>query len=119
MKITNNLRKVTLKMDKGAVTGRMGLGWMAESMKHFGLKKMVADERGGKKRSNREKGAYEKIMTGAMMMVAGGECLEDVENLRVDRGLLESLGWEEKVCADTMINFIGKDENYLVNGQWR
>ena len=40
-------------------------------------------------------------------MVSGGQRLEDVENLRVDTGLLESLGWEEMVCADTMINFIG------------
>jgi hypothetical protein len=111
MKIANNLRKVELKMDKGAVTGRMGLGWMAESMKHFGLKKIISDEYGNDKRSNREKDAYEKIMTGVMMMACGGNRLEDVENLRVDQGLLDSLGWEEMVCADTMINFIGDKKN--------
>jgi DDE family transposase len=107
MKIANNLYKVELKKSEEAVTGKIGLGWMAESMRHFGLRKIVSDEHKGEKRSNRQKDAYEKIMTGAMMMVAGGERLEDVENLRVDMGLLESLGWEEMVCADTMINFIG------------
>lgn len=111
MKIANNLYKVTLKMDKGAVTGRMGLGWMAEAMKHFGFKKMISDEYGNNKRSNRQKEAYEKIMAGVMMMACGGSRLEDVENLRVDQGLLDSLGWEEMVCADTVINFIGDKRN--------
>lgn len=115
MKITNNLRKVTLKMDQEAVTGRMGLGWLVEGMNHFGIKKMISDEYGDKKGSNREKGAHEKIMTGAMMMVCGGSRLEDVEHLRVDQGLLDSLGWEEMVCADTMINFIGERRNNAKN----
>jgi hypothetical protein len=111
MKITNNLRRVELKKSEEAVTGRMGLGWMAESLRHFGFKKLVIDEFLSKKRSNREKGAYEKILTGVMMMAAGGERLEDVENLRADRGLLDSLGWEDMICADTMINFIAERRN--------
>lgn len=115
MRIANNLCKVTLKKGEEAVTGRMGLGWVAESLRHFGLKKMVVDEHGGPKRSNREKGAYEKILTGAMMMVSGGERLEDVENLRADKGLLESLGWDEMICADTMINFIEDRRNNAKN----
>lgn len=107
MRITNNLCRVTLKKGEEAVTGRIGLGWMAESARHFGLKKMIHDEHGEEKRSNREKETYEKVLTGVMMMVSGGERLEDVENLRTDKGLLESLGWEGMVCADTMLNFIG------------
>jgi hypothetical protein len=111
MKIANNLFRVTLKKSEEAVTGRMGLGWMVESLRHFGLKKLIVDEHRGKKNSNREKDAYEKIMAGVMMMVSGGERLEDVENLRADKGLLESLGWEEMICADTMINFIEDRRN--------
>lgn len=111
MKVTNNLCRVTLKKSEEAVTGRIGLGWMVESLRHFGLKKIVSDEHRQEKRSNREKGAYEKIMTGVMMMASGGERLEDVENLRADQGLLESLGWTEMICADTMINFIGDRRN--------
>lgn len=49
------------------------------------------------------------------MMVSGGERLEDVENLRADKGLLESLGWDEMVCADTMINFIEDRRNNARN----
>jgi hypothetical protein len=111
MRLTINLSKVTLKKSEEAVTGRMGLGWMAESLRHFGLKELILDEHRGKKNSNREKDAYEKIMAGVMMMVSGGERLEDVENLRADKGLLESLGWEEMICADTMINFIEDRRN--------
>jgi len=115
MKITNNLYKVTLKKSEETVTGRMGLGWMVESMRHFGLRKMVIEEYGKRKSSNRQKEAYEKIVTGVMMMTSGGQRLEDVENLRVDRGLLESVGWEEMICEDTMINFIADLRNNAKN----
>ena len=111
MRITNNLCKVTLKKGEEAVTGRMGLAWMTESLRHFGLKEIIVDEHRREKRSNREKCAHEKIMTGIMMMVSGGERLEDVENLRADKGLMDSLGWKEMICADTMINFIGDRRN--------
>jgi len=70
--ITNNLSKVTLKKGEEAVTGKIGLGWMVESLRHFGLKKIIKDEYSQKKRSNREKYAYEKIMSGVMMMGFGG-----------------------------------------------
>lgn len=116
MKIANNLRRVTLKKSEEAVTGRIGLGWMVECLGHFGFKKAVFDEFRGRKRSNREKEAYEKIVTGVMMMTAGGERLEDIENLRADRGLLDSLGWDEMICADTIINFIAGRRN---NGKIR
>lgn len=106
MRLTINLHKVTIKNSEEAVTGKIGLGWMAESLRHFGLRKIIVAENRQEKKSNREKGAYEKIMTAVMMMVSGGGRLEDIENLRVDRGLLDSLGWEEMICADTVINFI-------------
>jgi hypothetical protein len=111
VRLTNNLSKVTLKKGEEAVTGRIGLGWMVESLRHFGLKKIIADEHCQEKKSNREKEAYEKMLSGIMMMASGGERLEDIENLRADRGLLDSLGWKEMVCADTVINFIGDRRN--------
>lgn len=111
MKIANNLSKVTLKKSEEGVTSRMGLVWMAESMKHFGMKKMVSVEYDGSKNSNREKSAYEKILSGTMMMASGGSRVEDVEVLRADAGLLRSLGWDDMVCADTVLNFIGSRRN--------
>ena len=106
MKIANNLSKVTLKKSEENITGRIGLGWMAQSLTHFGLKGMITNEHGERRRSNREKGAYEKIMAGVMMMVSGGERVEDVEVLRADGGLLGTMGISAMVCADTMLNFI-------------
>lgn len=106
MRLTKNLSKVTLKMSHEDVTGKMGLSWLTHSMEHFGIREMIVDEYGTKKKSNREIGPYRKIMAGAMMMVAGGERVEDVEGLRADQGLVNSLGWEGIVGADTLLNFI-------------
>jgi len=104
MKLTNNLSKVELKKSKDAVTGKMGLSWLVHAMKDFGIEKMISDEYVAG--SNREIGYFKKIMAGVMTRVAGGDRVEDVENLRVDQGLLESLGWEEIMSADTYLNLI-------------
>lgn len=104
MKLTNNLSKVELKKSEDAVTGKMGLSWLAHAMEDFGVKKIISD--GYEKGSNREIEYFRKIMTAVMARVAGGERVEDVENLRVDVGLLESLGWEEMMSADTYLNMI-------------
>ena len=114
MKLANNLSKVELKKSKDAVTGKMGLGWLVHAMNDFGVKRMISDEY--KKGSNREIEYFEKIMSAVMTRVAGGERVEDVENLRVDLGLLESLGWEEMMSADTYLNMI-KDKRS--NGKLR
>jgi len=65
--------------------------------------------------SNCEIEPWRKIMTGVMMVVAGGERVEDVEVLRKDAGLLESLGWEEINCADTQLNFTKDRRNNARN----
>ena len=114
MKLANNLSKVELKKSKDAVTGKMGLGWMTHAMSDFGVKKMIRDEY--EKGSNREIEHFKKIMSAVMARVAGGERVEDIENLRVDAGLLESLGWEEMMGADTYVNMI-KDKRS--NGKLR
>lgn len=107
MRLTVNLSKVELKMSKDRVTGKMGLSWLVHAMKDFGVKRIISDEYGDKKNSNREIEPYKKLMTGVMVLAAGGERVEDLEVLRDDGGLLESLGWEEMNCSDTMLNFVG------------
>jgi hypothetical protein len=104
MKLTNNLSKVELKKSKDAVTGKMGLSWLTHAMKDFGVEKIISDEYING--SNREIGYYKKIMSAVMTRVAGGDRVEDVENLRVDAGLLESLGWHGIMSADTYLNLI-------------
>ena len=83
----------------------MGLGFVAHCMEHFGLKKMI-DDHGSAKGSNREIGSWKKIMAGAMARIAGGERVEDIEVLRADEGLMNSVGWEEMVGADAYGNFL-------------
>lgn len=107
MRLTVNLSKVTLKKSKEDVTGKIGLSWLIHSMNHFGIEKMILDEYGDKKRSNREINAEKKIMAGVMMMASGGERVEDVEVLRADNGLVNSLGWEGIIGADTLLSFVG------------
>jgi hypothetical protein len=104
MNLTINLSKVELKKSKEAVTGKMGLSWLTHAMKDFGIEKMISDE--CKEGSNRGIGYFKKITTAVMTRVAGGGRVEDVENLRVDQGLLESLGWDEMMGADTYLNLI-------------
>lgn len=104
MRLAINLSKVELKMSHDAVTGKMGLSWLTHSMKNFGVEKIISD--GYKKKSNRETDRFKKIMSAVMTRVAGGERVEDIENLRVDRGLLESLGWEEMMNPDTYLNLL-------------
>jgi len=73
-------------------------------MKAFGAEKIISD--GYKKKSNRETDRFKKVMSAIMTRVAGGERVEDIENLRVDKGLLESLGWDEMMSPDTCLNLI-------------
>jgi len=116
MKLTNNLSKVELKMSQDAVTGKMGLSWLTHSMKAFGVEKIISD--GYRKKSNRETERFKKIMSAVMTRVAGGERVEDIKNLRVDRGLLESLGWDEIMSADTYLNLIkDKRSNARIRGE--
>lgn len=107
MKLTKKMAQVELKMSKEGVTGKIGLSWMTHCMEHFGIKKMVIDEHGDKKRSNREIEAYKKIMGGVMARVAGGDRVEDIEVLKADKGLVESLGWREIIGSDALLDFIG------------
>ncbi len=104
MKLTKKLSKVELKMSKDAVTGKMGLSWLMHSMKSFGVEKIISD--GYKKKSNRETDRFKKIMSAVMTRVGGGDRVEDIKNLRIDSGLLESLGWDEVMSPDTYLNLI-------------
>lgn len=104
MNLAINLSKVELKKSKEAVTGKMGLSWLTHAMKDFGVEKMISDEYVAG--SNREIRYFEKIMAAVMTRVAGGDRVEDVESLRVDRGLVESLGWNTIMSADTYLNLI-------------
>lgn len=102
MILNGKLDQVTLKMSKEDVTGRMGLSWIEHSMRHFGLQQMIDKRMPRESGSNREELASRKVMAGAMSLIAGGQRIEDIEVLRCDQGLLNSLGWESIVSPDTV-----------------
>jgi hypothetical protein len=104
MNLAINLSKVTLKLSKDAVTGKMGLSWLTHAMKDFGVERIINDEY--TKGSNREIDHFNKIMVAVMTRAAGGNRVQDIENLRVDAGLLKSLGWDELMSADTYLNLL-------------
>jgi hypothetical protein len=111
MRLAINLSKVEIKMSEESVTGRMGLAWVVHAMKDFGVKRLVLDEYGDRKGSNRELSPWKKVMSGVMTVMSGGQRVEDLEVLRKDKGLLEALGWEEMNCADTMLNYTSSRRN--------
>lgn len=111
MKLAINLSKVQLKSSQDQITGKTGVAWVVHCMKNFGVKSMIIDEYSNSKKSNREISPHKKIMTGVMNLLAGGGRVEDIEVLRKDTGLLESLGWDEMICPDTMLNFIESRRN--------
>lgn len=111
MRLTVKLSKVELKRGKESVTGRIGLGWVMHCGEDFGLKKMVEAQYLKGKSHRRGIAPWRKVMSGAMMILSGGQRVQDIEVLRSDQGLLESLGWEDMNCPDTMLNFIANKRN--------
>jgi len=100
--LTGKMDQVTLKMSKEDVTGRMGLSWIEHSMRHYGLQKILDRRMPMSGESNREIMASRKVMAGALSLIAGGQRIEDIEVLRSDRGLLNSLGWRSMISPDTL-----------------
>lgn len=111
MRLAVNLSKVELKRVEEAVTGRIGLSWVVHCAKDFGLKRMVEEEYSKGKVHKGGITPWKKVMTGGMLMLSGGDRVEDIEVLRADKGLLEGLGWEDMNCPDTMLNFIANKRN--------
>ena len=87
MIITQNYASVTLEKTEQNVQGNMGLSWTFQSMKHFGLEKII-NNKFPKKKSNSEIPAWNKIMSASLMLIAGGDRVEDIEKLRADKSLI-------------------------------
>ena len=100
--IPKKLNQVTLKRTKDGVTGRMGLSWVAHCLKHYGVEKILDRHFPRNPKSHRAIAASRKIIEGALTLIAGGERLEDIEVLRADAGLNESLGGKKIISPDTL-----------------
>ena len=103
-KITKNFSSMILQKTEGIETGKAGLIWIYHSMKEFGLKKIIENKFRVKK-SNNQISEYEKIMSVALMLINGGNAIEDIEVLRADKGLIKGLGIKKIITGDTILNF--------------
>jgi hypothetical protein len=111
MILVGNLNRVTLKMAKEDVTGRMGLSFIEHSMRHYGLHEMVDKWMPRESGSNREEVGSRKVMAGVLSLIAGAERVEDIEVLREDRGLLNALGWRSMISPDTLLGYAHEKRN--------
>jgi len=109
--LLGKMNQVTLKVSSEDVTGRMGLSWVRHCMKQFGVEKIIDRLSPRESGSNREIAASRKVMAGAMSLIAGAERIEDIEVLRQDRGLLNSLGWERMISPDTLREYLQEKRN--------
>ena len=98
--IPKNLNQVTLKRTKDSITGKMGLSWMAHSLKHYGVEEIIDRHFPINPDSHRTIAASRKLMEGALTLIAGGERIEDIEVLRADEGLCKSLGGNKIISPD-------------------
>ncbi len=111
MILHGKLNQVTLKKSEEDVTGRMGLSWAEHSMRHYGLLDILDECLGIEKKSNREIAGSRKVMAGVLSLLAGAERVEDIEVLRKDRGLLNTLGWKSMISPDTLLEYAKKKRN--------
>ena len=111
MRLTVKLSQVELKRGKDSITGRIGLSWVKHCAEDFGLRKIVEGEYAKGRKHRRGITPWKKVMSAVMMLLSGGQRVEDIEVLRADQGLMESLGWEDMNSPDTMLNFIASARN--------
>lgn len=108
--VAGKLYQVTLKKaEEKKETGKMGLVWMGHCLKDYGIEKII--DRYNSKKANKQIKASEKIMCGAMSIIAGGERVEDIENLRADKGLINNLGLKKIISPDTLREYIKVKKN--------
>ena len=112
--IAKSLSSVILEKGEENITGRVGLSWIYESMLHWGLAKRVG-YRFRRKGNHRAHSAWAKISAGVLMLLAGGRCVEDLEYIRVDRGLLNSIGIKTMISSDTLLRFLGWNPSSAIN----
>ncbi len=108
--IAKKLHRVMLKkIWEPTITGRMGLVWLEHSLRDFGIEKIVGQYY--KRKANCEIKAEDKILAGALSIIAGAERMEDLEPLRADIGLQRNIGIRRIMSADTMREFLKQKIN--------
>ncbi len=110
MILTQNIEQVDLEKTKGNITGKIGLTWIYHAIINFGIEKVIK-KNFPKAKKNKEIKAITKILAGVLMLIAGGEKIEDIEILRKDKALINSIGLASLISPDTMLNFLAIKRN--------
>lgn len=100
--IPKNLNQVTLKRTSDKITGKMGLSWIAHGLKHYGVEEIMKKHFPDNSTSHRAIDSSRKILEGTLTLIAGGERIEDIEVLRADAGLCQTLGVNKVISPDTL-----------------
>ena len=99
--ITEKLYQVTLKkVEVKKETAKMGLVWMGHCLKDYGIDKII--DRYNPKKANKQIAVSEKIMAGVLSIISGLKRIEDIENIRADKGLINNLGLKKIISPDTL-----------------
>lgn len=109
--LPKELNRVTLKKSEENVTGKMGLSWIGHCLRDYGFTAIIDKHYSEKRNSNRQIEASRKIEAGVLMFIAGGQRIEDIENLRVDSALVRTLGWDKMISPDTLRDFLKDKRN--------
>ncbi|ETR66809.1 MAG: hypothetical protein OMM_12319 [Candidatus Magnetoglobus multicellularis str. Araruama] len=111
MTILLNLDNVVLAKTGVPVTPNVGLPYMANALRHFGLPDMVNQCFNDPKNSNREIHPYNKILGSTFSLIAGGDKIEDIQKLRADNCLAHAMGFNSIMSPDTFLNFLADCNN--------
>ena len=108
--IAEKLYQVTLKKVEGKKeTAKMGLVWMGHCLKDYGIDKII--DRYKPKKANKQIKVSEKILAGVLSIISGAERIEDIENIRADKGLINNLGLKKIISPDTLREYIKVKRN--------
>ena len=108
--IQQTLLPFQLKETKDCITSRSGLFVYFEAAIRFGLTERIRDifPRPG---SNRGHNAHDVIMSLILMMLAGGQHMNDIREIAQDKGLLKLCGIKKVPSPDAVARFLGKKNN--------
>ena len=89
--------------DDATLTGHAGLPLVLETMRALGVSEVLDSALGIRRRNNGATDA-QKAEALVLLMAAGGECVDDIEVLRADKGLMRLCG--PLPSADVLLTFL-------------
>jgi Transposase DDE domain group 1 len=110
MNLTQNFSQVNLEKVNKNITGKMGLTWTYHAIKDFGIIEIIKTNFPEAK-ANKEIDVIHKVIAGVLMLISGGEKIEDIEALRADSALVKSIGLDSLISPDTFLNFLAVKRN--------